>query len=68
MFGSPTVAHSLMAENLIDDYWLFINPVLLGRGIPLFKDIKAKVALRLVASNAFSSGVVCLHYECKRDT
>ena len=63
MFGSPTVAHALMTENLIDDYWLFINPVLLGEGIPLFKDIKARAALRLLASNVSSSGVVCLHYE-----
>jgi dihydrofolate reductase len=67
MFGSPTVAHTLMRENLIDDYWLFVNPVLLGQGIPLFKDIKAKAALRLVANHVFSSGVVCLHYEGKRD-
>jgi dihydrofolate reductase len=67
MFGSPTVAHALMAENLIDDYWLFINPVLLGRGIPLFKDIKARAALGLGASHVFSSGVVCLHYERKSD-
>ena len=62
MFGSPTAAHSLMAEKLIDDYWLFVNPVLLGRGIPLFKGISDKVALKLVGSNIFSSGVVCLHY------
>jgi dihydrofolate reductase len=67
MFGSPTVAHALMAENLIDDYWLFINPVLLGRGIPLFKDIKARAALGLGASHVFSSGVICLHYERKSD-
>ena len=67
MFGSPTAAHSLMAEKLIDDYWLFVNPVLLGRGIPLFKGITDKVALKLVASNMFSSGVACLHYEHKRD-
>ena len=67
MFGSPTVAHALMAERLIDDYWLFINPVLLGEGIPLFKDIKARAALRLVASHVLSSGVVCLHYERKGD-
>lgn len=51
-----------MAANLIDDYWLFINPVLLGQGIPMFKGIKEKTALRFVASKAFSSGVVCLHY------
>ena len=62
MFGSPTAAHSLMAEKLIDDYWLFVNPVLLGRGIPLFNEVKEKTALKLVESNIFSSGVVCLHY------
>jgi dihydrofolate reductase len=67
IFGSPGAAHSLMAENLIDDYWLFINPVLLGQGIPLFKDIKATTSLRLLDSNVFSSGVVCLNYEHKRD-
>jgi dihydrofolate reductase len=62
IFGSPSAAHSLMAENLIDDYWLFVNPILLGQGIPVFKDIKNKINLKLMASHAFSSGVVCLHY------
>ena len=63
MFGSPSVAHALMAENIIDDYWLFINPILLGEGIPLFKDIKETTKLKFVASEIFSSGVVCLHYQ-----
>lgn len=62
IFGSPTAVHSLIAENLIDDYWLFINPVLMGQGIPLFKGVKDKTALTLVESHPFSSGVVCLHY------
>src|SRR5258706_3718604 len=65
IFGSPTASHTLMAENLIDDYWLFINPVLLGQGIPLFKDIKNRAALKLVESHPFSVGVICLHYEYK---
>jgi dihydrofolate reductase len=65
LFGSPTVGHSLMAENLIDGYWLNINPVLLGNGIPVFKDIKTKTHLSLVTSKVFSSGVVCLHYARK---
>jgi dihydrofolate reductase len=56
-----------MAENLIDEYWLFINPILLGQGIPLFKNIKDKTALALVKNKIFASGVVCLHYEVKRD-
>lgn len=63
MFGSPAVAHTLMSENLIDDYWLFVNPILLGAGIPLFKEIKERTKLKFVASDIFSSGVVCLHYE-----
>lgn len=63
IFGSPSAAHSLMAENLIDEYWLFINPVLLGEGIPLFKNIREKTKLHLVTNHVFSSGVVCLHYK-----
>ena len=68
IFGSPTAAHSLMAAKLIDDYWLFVNPVLLGKGIPLFKNIKDKTALTLRTSRVFSSGVVCLHYTHKRES
>jgi len=63
IFGSPSASHFLMAENLIDDYWLFINPILLGEGIPLFKGVKIKTRLKLVETIPFSSGVVCLHYE-----
>jgi dihydrofolate reductase len=62
LFGSPTAGHSLMAEDLIDSYWLNINPVLLGNGIPAFKDTKTKTNLSLITSKVFSSGVVCLHY------
>ncbi|HEY8257762.1 MAG TPA: dihydrofolate reductase family protein [Gemmatimonadales bacterium] len=65
MFGSPTVAHELMSEELIDDYWLFVNPILLGEGIPLFKDVRRRASLKLVANQVFSSGVVCLHYEAQ---
>lgn len=63
MFGSPTATHALMAENFIDEYWLFINPILLGQGVPLFQGIKNRTPLKLVSSKIFSSGVVCLQYE-----
>jgi dihydrofolate reductase len=65
VFGSPGATHALMAENLIDEYWLFINPILLGQGIPLFKNIKDRTALTLVKSKLFDTGVVFLHYEVK---
>lgn len=63
MFGSPSTAHALMTENLIDDYWIFINPILIGQGIPLFKDIREIIKLKLVGNEVFPSGVVCLHYQ-----
>ncbi len=67
IFGSPGAAHSLMAEDLIDGYWIFVNPLLLGKGVRLFDDVPALQRLRLLESKALSSGVVCLHYERKRD-
>ncbi len=62
LFGSPTATHALIQLNLIDGYWLFVNPIILGRGIPLFTDIKEKIKLKLVGSRQFTSGVTELNY------
>ncbi len=63
IFGSPSLAHLLISANLIDEYWLFVNPVILAEGIPLFKDAKQKINLKLVKEIPFASSVICLHYE-----
>ena len=63
IFGSPSATHSLLQESLVDEFWLFVNPVLLGEGIPLFKNIKEKTQIKLVESKTFSCGVIALHYE-----
>jgi dihydrofolate reductase len=62
IFGSPSACHTLMQYNLIDEYWLFVNPVLLGQGIPLFRNIMDRIDLKLIESKAFESGVVGMHY------
>jgi len=62
LFGSPTATHSLIQLNLIDGYWLFVNPIILGRGIPLFTDIKDKIKLKLLTTRPFTSGVTELNY------
>jgi len=63
LFGSPTATHSLIQQNLIDGYWLFVNPTILGRGIPLFADIKSKISLKLLpTTKQFSCGVTELNY------
>ena len=66
LFGSPTATHSLMQQNLIDGYWLFVNPVILGQGIPLFVDIKDKIKLQLLSTRQFTSGVTELNYTVDR--
>ena len=67
VFGSPTATHSLIQKNLIDGYWLFVNPIILGQGIPLFVDInpdsyRDKIKLKLLTTRQFTSGVTELNY------
>ena len=62
LFGSPTATHSLIQQNLIDGYWLFVNPIILGQGIPLFVDINDKIKLKLLTTRQFTSGVTELNY------
>lgn len=62
LFGSPTATHSLMQQNLIDGYWLFVNPIILGQGIPLFVDIRDNIKLTLLNTRQFNCGVTELNY------
>src|SRR5689334_20266007 len=63
LFGSPTATHALIQQNLIDGYWLFVNPIILGKGKPLFTDIKDKINLSFVPpTKQFSSGITELNY------
>ncbi len=64
LFGSPTATHSLIQQNLIDGFWLFVNPIILGQGIPLFVDFKDKINLKLLpTTRQFDCGVTELNYE-----
>ncbi len=67
IFGSPGLAQTFMQLDLIDEYRLTVNPVVLGSGKPLFRDIKDRTNLKLLETKAFNSGVVGLHYETKRN-
>ncbi len=63
IFGSPSASHALLSEDLIDEFWVFVNPVLLGKGMPLFNGVKEITKLTLKETKLFSSGVTALHYE-----
>jgi dihydrofolate reductase len=62
IFGSPRLSHNLLQLGLIDEFQLTLNPIVLGSGTPLFKDIKEKFKLKLLSSKPFDSGVIALHY------
>jgi len=63
IFGSPSSVQFLMKARLIDFYWIFINPVLFGKGIPLFKDFEHKIKLQLITTKIFSNGEIALKYK-----
>jgi dihydrofolate reductase len=52
-----------MQLDLIDEYQLFVNPVILGAGTPYFPASQTARNLRLVEKRAFGSGVVYLRYQ-----
>ncbi len=62
MFGSPTAAHALMEHNLIDEYWLFVNPIMIGEGIPVFANVTDKIKLQCLNTILLPCGVTALHY------
>jgi dihydrofolate reductase len=63
IFGSPTASQSLLNEGLIDEFWLFVNPIILGQGMPLFKNVTGTTNLNLVESKTFPCGAIALHYK-----
>ncbi len=66
IFGSANLAVSLIQMNLIDEYRIIVNPVVLGKGKPLFKGIHDKLNLKLLKTETFDSGNVLLYYQPER--
>ncbi len=63
IYGSASVVQELTNYGLIDEYQVLVHPFILGNGKPLFKNIKEKVHLKLVNTEARPSGVVVLTYQ-----
>ena len=66
IFASPTLTHALAAADLVDEWRLTLQPVLLGGGLPLFGKSEARTRLELRSAKTFRSGVIAVHYVTKR--
>lgn len=67
VYGGASFGSSLIKENLIDEFYLFVNPIVMGNGKNIFKDIKELQKLSLIESKVFDYGLVLLHYEVKKN-
>ncbi len=65
VFGSPALSRTLMEAGLIDEFWIFINPVLFGKGIPLFTGNVHLVYLKLLDVKLLPNGELAIHYVTK---
>ena len=63
--GGGEIAKPLIEQNLIDEYFLFVHPIILGKGLPLFKEISDRVDLKTIDVKSYSSGLVQIHLERK---
>jgi dihydrofolate reductase len=65
VYGGASFLSSLIKARLVDEFYLFINPVVLGNGKPIFRDIAGSLNLLLVEAQHYSDGMVVLHYASK---
>ena len=67
LVGSRSLIVAFMQFGLIDEYQLSIQPIVLGSGLPLFKNIRDRIDLKLLKTKTFGSGAVTFYYEPKTD-
>lgn len=67
VYGGASFDSSLIKEKLVDEFYLFVNPIAIGNGRTIFKNLKEIQKLTLIESKVFDCGLVLLHYEVKKN-
>jgi dihydrofolate reductase len=63
LVGSPSLILATGHLGVIDEYQLAVHPTVIGNGLPLFKNIKDRIDLKLLKTKTFGCGAVMLYYE-----
>ena len=65
VYGGSSFVAALIKEGLIDEFHLFVNPIALGKGVPVFDQLQNLQQLKLKKSIEYPCGIVLLNYEFK---
>jgi dihydrofolate reductase len=68
IFGSPTTVHQLLDQNIIDNIWLIVHPVIFGEGIPLFRTRDHVIKFTLSLSHQLANGTLCNKYALRNSS
>jgi dihydrofolate reductase len=63
VLGGANIGAAVMRHDLIDEYRLYVHPIVIGEGKPLFQASGAKINLQLAETRTFGDGVVLLRYQ-----
>ena len=63
LVGSRSLIVTLLNLNLIDEFQLCVQPIIAGKGLPLFENINDRIDLKLLKTKTFGCGAVTLYYE-----
>jgi dihydrofolate reductase len=66
IYGGVGIVSTFLQLGLIDEYRIWVSPVVLGSGKPLFKGLHDQLNLKLLETKVFGSGVVLLYYQPDR--
>jgi dihydrofolate reductase len=61
--GGADLGAEFAGHDLIDEYRVYVHPIVIGRGTPMLRASDAKVPLSLIETHTFGNGVVLLRYE-----
>lgn len=66
IYGSGSIVRSFLQEGLIDEFQIWVHPVYIEQGVPMFGDMEENIDLKFMRARTFSSGVVILYYKLEQ--
>lgn len=67
VYGGGTFVSALIKNKLINEFYLFINPSVIGQGMPIFKDVESMQSLTLIKATNFDCGIVVVTYKLDKN-